>query len=176
MVARAVRTMTRISATSPFLSRGFTLLELMVVLAILAMGTMLLFPNIGSVTARSFTAQVREAGSLLNYARRTAVVTGQPTTASFYADLSDEKNSGAVRASPLSTSTERNERWQARGIGLTYRDSTDQQQPVEEHVDVTFFPEGGSTGGALILTLNAREAVISIDPFSGRVETEYLDD
>ncbi|MCB1648378.1 MAG: prepilin-type N-terminal cleavage/methylation domain-containing protein [Pseudomonadales bacterium] len=164
------------SVIQRFPYRGFTLLELMVVLAILAMGTLLLYPNIGSVSARSFTAQVREASSLLNYARRTAVVTGQPTTASFYVDRSDEENAEQFRASTYSTSDERHERWQARGIALAYRDSTDQRQAVEESVDVTFYPEGGSTGGALILSLNAREAVISIDPFSGRVATEYRDD
>lgn len=156
-------------------STGFTLLELLVVLAILAMGSALLFPNIGGMGSRTFTAQVREAGALLNYARRTAVVTGQATSVTFYAD-SEEGDTVSFVASTVTSAATRDESWHARGIALSYRDSTDQRVPVEESVQISFFPEGGSTGGALILSLNAREAVIAIDPFSGKVETEYVDE
>ena len=62
--------------------------------------------------------------------------------------------------------------WTARDLTLSYRDSTQQVTPVEEFIDITFFPEGGSTGGALILAQDNREVVISIDPFSGKVKTE----
>lgn len=79
-------------------------------------------------------------------------------------------------ASTVTSAATRDESWHARGIALSYRDSTDQRVPVEESVQISFFPEGGSTGGALILSLNAREAVIAIDPFSGKVETEYVDE
>jgi len=80
--------MTRISAAKQ-LTRGFTLLELVIVLAILAMGSVLVIPNISGMSARTFNAQAREAHSLLNYARRNAVVTGQPATARFLPDLRD---------------------------------------------------------------------------------------
>lgn len=163
--------MTRISAAKR-LTRGFTLLELVIVLAILAMGSVLVIPNISGMGARTFNAQAREAHSLLNYARRTAVVTGQPATARFLPDLRDaeaqrEAGDAAVR-SRLGT----DDTWTARDLTLSYRDSTQQVTPVEEFIDITFFPEGGSTGGALILAQDDREVVISIDPFSGKVKTE----
>lgn len=164
--------MTRISAAKPR-PRGFTLLELVIVLAILAMGSVLVIPNISGMSARTFNAQAREAHSLLNYARRTAVVTGQPATARFLPDLRDDE---ALRDTSDDNATGSRVRaddiWSARDLTLSYRDSTQQVTPVEESIDITFFPEGGSTGGALILTQDDREVVISIDPFSGKVKTE----
>jgi len=163
--------MTRISAAKQ-LTRGFTLLELVIVLAILAMGSVLVIPNISGMSARTFNAQAREAHSLLNYVRRNAVVTGQPATARFLPDLRDaealrEAGDAAVRSRLGADDT-----WSARDLTLSYRDSTQKVTPVEEFIDITFFPEGGSTGGALILAQDSREVVISIDPFSGKVKTE----
>lgn len=164
--------MTRISAAKR-LTRGFTLLELVIVLAILAMGSVLVIPNISGMSARTFNAQAREAHSLLNYARRTAVVTGQPATARFLPDLRDaEASRDASDAGAARSRLGIDDVWTARDLELSYRDSTQQVTPVEEYIDITFFPEGGSTGGALILAQDSREVVISIDPFSGKVKTE----
>ena len=168
----AVRAMTPTSATRKNL-RGFTLLELMIVLAILAMGSMLLIPNIGNMSGRTFNAQVREANALLNYTRRIAVVTGQPATASFFSASEDDDESETDTAR---SDLGRDESWRARGLVLSYRDSTDQTVEVEDSIAITFFPEGGSTGGALVLNLKDRQATISIDPFSGKVETQIADD
>lgn len=154
-------------------SSGFTLLELMVVLAILAMGSVLLIPNIGSMSSRTFNAQVREVQALLNYTRRNAVVSGQSSSAHFHAAADDAAQADFDQAR---STLGRDESWRARGIALFYRDSTEQTTQVREGVTVTFFPEGGSTGGALILALADREAIITIDPFSGKVSTDYGDD
>jgi prepilin-type N-terminal cleavage/methylation domain-containing protein len=172
MGARVARTMTRTSVASAR-PAGFTLLELVIVLAILAMGSVLVIPSLSGMSARTFNAQVREAHALLNYTRRTAVVTGQAATARFQADLRDEE--ALLAATPATDARSRLGRdavWTARGLTLAYRDSTEQVEPVEESLDVTFFPEGGSTGGALILAQNARQVEIRIDPFSGKVTTE----
>jgi prepilin-type N-terminal cleavage/methylation domain-containing protein len=172
MGARVARTMTRTSVASAR-PAGFTLLELVIVLAILAMGSVLVIPSLSGMSARTFNAQVREAHALLNYTRRTAVVTGQAATARFQADLRDEE--ALLAATPATDARSRLGRdavWTARGLTLAYRDSTEQVEPVEESLEVTFFPEGGSTGGALILAQNARQVEIRIDPFSGKVTTE----
>jgi len=154
---------------------GFTLLELIVVLAILAMGSVLLFPSIGNMNARTFTAQVREASALLNYARRTAVVTGQPTSAQFFPDPQEDESPQSANEAARSDLGQ-TQSWKARGIEIAFEDSTALRPDIEDGVTITFFPEGGSTGGSLILTLDQREAVISIDPFSGKVITEFHDD
>jgi prepilin-type N-terminal cleavage/methylation domain-containing protein len=172
--ARVARTMTRTSAAS-IRPAGFTLLELVIVLAILAMGSVLVIPSLSGMSARTFNAQVREAHALLTYTRRTAVVTGQAATARFQADLRDEE--ALLAATPATEARSRlgqDEIWTARGLTLAYRDSTEQLTPVEDTLDITFFPEGGSTGGALILAQNARQVEIRIDPFSGKVTTEEV--
>lgn len=147
-------------------------------LAILAMGSMLVIPGLTGMDSRTFNAQVREAGSLLNYARRTAVVTGRPAVASFQSQSEEsEAEEADIRTSEGARSTLGPDApWSSRGVEIAYRDSTRQLVEVEDTIDITFFPEGGSTGGELILTLDDREAVIVIDPFSGRVRTELPDD
>lgn len=148
-------------------------------LAILAMGSMLVVPGLTGMDTRTFNAQVREASSLLNYARRTAVVTGRPAVASFRSqpDEAEAEESADIRTSEAARSTLGPDApWSSRGVEIAYRDSTQQRVEVEDVIDITFFPEGGSTGGELILTLDDREAVIVIDPFSGRVRMELPDD
>jgi type II secretion system protein H len=175
MAELAVRAMTRISAVSRS-PAGFTLLELMVVLAILAMGSILVIPSITGMSSRTFNAQVREVSALLNYTRRTAIVTGQPATARFFAETAQTDSSQGRAADSAPSALGRDETWTARGLELAWRDSTNQTRAVAESVDVTFYPEGGSTGGALILGLNQRQVSVTVDPFSGKVSTEFDDD
>lgn len=156
-------------------NRGFTLLELMVVLAILAMGSILVIPSLTGMNTRTFGAQVREASALLNYARRTAVVTGQPVTASFQITQAEDVVEQTTAESARSRLGSDNV-WISRDVTVNYRDSTNQIVEVEELLDITFFPEGGSTGGELILSLDDRAASIFVDPFSGKVRTEFPDD
>jgi general secretion pathway protein H len=153
-------------ANPKFLSAGFTLLELMLVLTIIAMASILVVPNVGNLEARTFSAQVRQATSLLNYARRIAVVQGQPATASFYAAVIDEQ------ATTASTTRNSVGNWESHGAAVRYRDSTDREIEVLEKIDITFYPEGGSTGGTLLLTQDDRLVTIIVDPFTGRVSTE----
>ena len=37
--------------------------------------------------------------------------------------------------------------------------------------EVTFYPEGGSTGGRLLFAQAEQSGIIDIDPFTGRVST-----
>lgn len=146
--------------------QAFTLLEVMLVLAILGLAAALVAPNIGGIDSRNFNAQVREAHALLNHARRTAVVRGIPMQAEFTIEGETEE-----QTMPGSAGS-----WRARGITLEFRDSNNQRHKVEQSVQVLFFPEGGSTGGELIMRQGDRQAIVSIDPFSGRVRTRYEDD
>ena len=173
MVSRAAKMMTPISVfnwaktqkcQTP--STGFTLLELVLVLSIIVMASILVVPTFGGLEGRTFGVQVRAASSLLNYARRTAVVTGQPSTASFYPILDEEEDDANTRRSSVGT-------WQSNGANLHFRDSTDRESEIQELIEITFYPEGGSTGGTLLLVQGAQLVSIKIDPFTGRVVTEY---
>ncbi len=147
---------------------GFTLLEVLLVLSIIALGSALLVPRLGDIGGRGFQMEVRSAASLLNHARRNAVVTGNPATISFIPELTEPDldyhppafSAGVYRASDLE---------------MHFKDSTGALTPVSAPLEITFFPEGGSTGGTLLLSQGDRSASISIDPVSGRMETAFDD-
>ena len=80
--------MTRISVSNrppeprrPARQRGFTLLEILLVLALLALASVMVVPNVGSLDARTYSVQLRQVNALLHYARRNAVITGLPVSA-----------------------------------------------------------------------------------------------
>ncbi len=148
---------------------GFTLLEILLVLAILAMASVVVFPNITGLETRTFSTRVREAHTLLNLARRTAVVSGQPGVARFVITEPDDPDSR--QPSPFVAG-----RWDGNGLQLAYLDSTERETDVTEDLEITFYPEGGSTGGVLILSAGDRRARITVNPFTGRVDTEFLDE
>ncbi len=158
MANPAVRAMTPISAC-----RGFTLLELLLVLGILAMAATLVVPSVSGLDNRRFDARVREATALLNGARRSAVVEGLPTSAVF---------AGSGAAASASPETPRVRRWTDDTIELGFREERDGESEPGERIEIVFYPEGGATGGTLVLRRDGRRAEIRIDPFSGRVRTE----
>ena len=63
-------------------------------------------------------------------------------------------------------------RWESDGIAVSYEDSTERLTEVERFIDVTFYPEGGSSGGTLIFSRDDRHTRIVIDPFTGRISSE----
>ena len=171
---------------------GFTLLEILLVLTIIGMASILVVPNITNLESRNFDAQIRQANSLLNYARRIAVVKGQPAVASFIINLDENgdsiadrgRNKGGNRSSRDSEHQgdhSFNRRitpvgeWHSGDIQIRYRDSSDREVEVEDRINITFYPEGGSTGGTLFISLadasDDESIAIEIDPFTGRINT-----
>ena len=154
----------------PKQQRGFTLLEIILVLAIIATASILVVPNLGGFEARTFSTQLRQAQSLLNYARRAAVVTGQSSSVSFNViriDEIDQRDTDGGRVSLGNTVAQ----WNGVGVTLYFRDSTKREIEVEETTEVTFYPEGGSTGGTLLFFQADQTGFINIDPFTGRVSS-----
>ena len=68
-----------------FSNAGFTLLEIILVLAIIGLASVLIFPNVGNFESRTFDSQIRQAASLLNFAKRAAVVQGRSASIEIYA-------------------------------------------------------------------------------------------
>lgn len=158
---------------TPKQQRGFTLLEIILVLAIIATASILVVPNLGGFEARTFSAQLRQAQSLLNYARRTAVVSGQASTVSFnvvpVVEIEQTEREGRASLSNIVA------QWNGAGINLRFRDSTDREIEIDEMTEVTFYPEGGSSGGTLLFVQADQSGVIDIDPFTGRVSSHDPD-
>lgn len=159
MVHRAVRAMT---PTSRVEQRGFTLLELLVVLSIIALGVGLIAPNIGLTDNSMFNAEVRQAAATLTYARRLAIVQGSPVTAQLATGVAQEQ----LQDAPAEA---RNRHWHSALLQLQYQDDLGARPRTVQAVPVTFYPQGGSTGGSLYFSRDERRAVISVNPVTGRI-------
>lgn len=183
MARQAEPVMMRISGTrtiSPVVSTlhspanredGFTLLELLVVLSLIALAVSLIIPNITSTDSSTFNAQVRRAVASLSYARRLAVVQAMPQVASFYA--LDPENPDYEDLLEL-VAGERNENiWVSELLSISFQADASELPEQTERVEITFFPQGGSTGGVLNFSQNNRSAVIKVDPITGRISTDY---
>jgi general secretion pathway protein H len=106
---------------------------------------------------------------LLNYARRTAVISGQASTVSFNVLPADEMaQADEEEYASLSNIVAQ---WNGTGVNLRFRDSTDREIEIEERTEVTFYPEGGSTGGTLLFAQEDQAGVIDVDPFTGSVSS-----
>lgn len=164
--------------TTHSFSSGFTLLELIIVMAIMGMIAGLVIPHIGSGQQTLLKTKMREAVAVLNYARRAAIVEGKQKVASFYAG---EENSVA-KLPPKNTPSQ----WVSQGITLQWgeKSKADKEvdptpktdQALEPVYQITFYPEGGSSGGEIILGYLEHKAVIRVNPLTGKVEAEILDE
>lgn len=147
---------------------GFTLLELLLVLSIIGLASILVVPNVGNLESRAFSIQIRQAHSLLNHARRDAVVRGQPSSINFI--LTEEFEDCTSIDSPTVVGS-----WESNGISLSFEDSSNIEREIDNCIEVSFYPEGGSTGGTLHFNQENQQARLVIDPFSGRVSQPELD-
>ncbi|KHD06042.1 hypothetical protein PN36_30955 [Candidatus Thiomargarita nelsonii] len=119
------------------------------VMAIIAMAVGVVIPRIGSSEVTFLKAQVREAVAKLRYTRRTALVEGKQKVATFNQNQKKEGEEG-----------EEGEQGEIGEQGEVYK--------------VTFYPEGGSSGGEIILTHLDYKAKITVNPITGKIESEIL--
>jgi general secretion pathway protein H len=164
-----VKAMTRTSVVEQ--QRGFTLLELMVVLALVLIAAALIVPNLGSLDTKSFDAEVRQAFAILKYARRIAVVEGAPITTHFTA--LDPKQQDFARKREQLMAARKATDWISDKLSLKFRPEINQPEEHKDTVEFTFFPQGGSTGGVLSFSLDQLSAQIRVDAITGRITAAY---
>jgi general secretion pathway protein H len=172
---RADRKMTPISdARGNFSQAGFTLLELLIVAGIIVLAVGLIIPNLNTLDNNSFNAEVRNAVASLTYTRRLAIVEATPKTAEFFALDPDSADYDELREQADAKNLDAS--WSSEVVKLRYQPDLNQPDEEVEHIGITFFPQGGSTGGVLNFALNDRTVVISIDPITGRIATALNDE
>lgn len=165
----AVRAMLPTSvAKSP---RGFTLLELMVVLVVMLIAVGVIIPNLSTTTTNAFNAEVRQAVAILKYARRVAIVESMPQTAHFYT-LNPRDADYAKRREQLQAERQATD-WISEKLSLQYQSDLNQRSEDKDDIEIEFFPQGGSTGGVLAFSRDDMHAMVRVDPITGRISAAY---
>jgi len=118
--------------------RGFTLLELILVLAIIAISVTLAIPRLNNGEIAHLQAKVRETAAALKYARRTALIFGQETNVII---------------------------------------SSNDQKKTDKNIStqVVFYPSGGSNGGTFYFYGETAEAILEVNPLTGKITIDFPD-
>ena len=136
--------------------KGFTFLELMVVLAIAVLATALVLPRIGASSGAELDAAVRTIAAGLRQARGDSVASGRPVAVTL--DL-ERKRLGLQGA-----------RTRALPESLDYQLFTARSEIASDSVaGVRFYPDGSSTGGRFTASDGRQERYIDVDWLTGRV-------
>lgn len=138
--------------------RGFTLMEMMLVLALATALVTLVVPNLGPLITRAqLYSAARDIASALRYVRGQALVQGRSTE--FELAVRDHwyRISGRKKSYPLPAAIE---------LGLY----TAETETVDEGTGrIRFFPDGSSTGGRVVLQANAIKRQITVNWLTGEV-------
>jgi general secretion pathway protein H len=139
--------------------RGFTLLEVLVVLALLAMIYALVPPmiNIGGSTAE-LKAGARQVAAGLRKVRSEAITQRDEATLTLNVEARNFVLSGEVKPRSLPQQAE---------ISVF----TSQGEVVDASTAaIRFYPDGSSTGGRVTLAMGERKFYVDIDWLTGQVE------
>lgn len=134
---------------------GFTLLELLVVLALIALALTLVRPDLARSGRASLDAEVRSAATLLNQARRLAIVQG--------AELQVVLEAAAAEEAPPDAALY----WSSEALQLAFQGPGEETHEPGSRIDLQFRPQG-SSGGSVHFLASDYHARIDVDPFSGR--------
>ncbi|WP_435103498.1 GspH/FimT family pseudopilin [Arhodomonas sp. AD133] len=144
-------------------ARGFTLLELMVVIAILAVAAVLVGPRFaGAIESVRLQAATRDVASALRAARTEALRERRDAAVLIDVDRGLYQLSSASESRALPEGTK---------VGLVAGGadiSSDSQGRI------VFFPDGSSSGGRISLANNGRQFRVDVNWLTGRVR--ILDD
>ena len=141
---------------------GFTLLELMLVMVIMAIGTALVLPSLeAGLTSREVNRAARRLASLMYHLRGEAVVTGHPTLLRINQYDNTIETVGGGR---WDTFSERAAIEAVKGAS-----------PAGDGIwDIQFFPNGSNSGGQVVLVnrddRTRNRFLVTLDPLIGTVE------
>jgi len=138
---------------------GFTLIEMMVVLAIIGLVLGLIVPNIGRGAGHyALVATARDIAATLRLTRERAISTNRPIRFVAATDTFGSSEDKKLRHVP----------W---GIALTISDRV--QLGSGNSTDrIQFFPDGSSSGGAVEVIDGAARYAVVVDWISGNVSIE----
>ncbi len=133
---------------------GFSLLELLLVMVIIGMAVAVVVPRLSNSEVTILKAQTRKEVAKLNNARRSAIVEGKQKVVSFHEGK--DANRGVT-------------------VQLAGNYLSEDEEEESKTFEIIFYPEGGSSGGAIVLIYKYHKAKITVSPITGKVESEILD-
>jgi general secretion pathway protein H len=139
-----------------FGERGFTLIELIVVLAIISLVLAIAVPRLGQGSGSHAAAATAHAvAAALRLSRNRAVAEDRPTR--FVVEAGSYGLGGAGLLSPV-----------PQGISLTLIDS----DRIDAGHAIRFYPDGSSTGGGVALTAGTVRYDVLVDWLNGNVSIQ----
>jgi general secretion pathway protein H len=152
--------------------RGFTLIELIIVMAIIGMAVAVSVPNLGKSEVIFLRNELREAVGILNYARRSAIIKGMAVEVSMYAEDNKNNEQKKEQSAKIKPNKNNKTKWVSNGIKLKWGDDINLKNIDEQVYKISFYPEGSSSGGKLILSKGKYSATISINSINGKIKSE----
>ena len=149
--------MDRRERPSPRRQRAFTLLELLTVLAIIAMTLAVVLPALTSSSAVELKASARDVAAALRTARSQAIFSQRSKVVTF------ELESRTFRVPGRHP-----ERAIADGIRVQLYTAAN-ELVGEQSGAIRFFPDGSSTGGRVTLSSKRMSLAVDVDWFTGRI-------
>lgn len=137
---------------------GFTLLELLVVMAILAMSAAVVLPRFTSGGTTEMRAATQEIAATLRTARSMAVNQQRPA----YLELDTE-----TRIYSLSGESRTRSAPELLRLGMVTARS---EQVGQNGGRIRFFPDGSSTGGRIVVAADPVRQLIDVDWLTGQVK------
>lgn len=135
---------------------GYTLVELLVVIVLISISMGLMVMSFGkALPGATIRSTVREFSTALRYSKGLSQIKGKPYEVEINFD-------------EMSYTYKDKRRFFPKGVKVYAIDPTDGEISSGNWL-VTFFPEGGATGGEVVLYDHKREFHIFIDPVVGSV-------
>jgi general secretion pathway protein H len=139
---------------------GYTLVELLVVLLVLVVVSAIALPRLErALPALAAQRTARDLALLLQEAQRKALVRGRPLSVTIdpAARLVRGADGEALALAP------------SLGVEVT---TAAVAGSMAGPAPISFFPDGTSTGGRIVLAYGARRTAVTVDWFSGRASVE----
>lgn len=165
--------------------RGFTLLELMVVLLIIALASGLVGVKVaGTLAHTTLRTAAKRSAAMLRYARTQAVALQEPYRARF------ELDGGTLQVGPEGKMPQEGEEEAAREVqgaeerfwklpeGIRFAKAILGDKEMEgESFSILFFPVGNSTGGEVVLEDGReRRYAVAVDTLTGSVRVREVEE